>query len=111
MSRTVYCVECGAKVVVYAKQAAMCDDCIDEIWTKIKNFKPAIPKPPPKEEKMYGSPDCDQSFCTKHLEKPDEFDRSCLKCSQKFKALGKFTRICDACKETNPYRDEPSTIY
>ena len=64
MGRTVYCVECGAQVQVYAKQAAMCDDCIDEIWTKIKNFKPAIPKPPPKEKKMYGSPDCDQSFST-----------------------------------------------
>ena len=111
MSRTVYCIECGVQVLVYAKQSAMCEDCIDDIWTKIKNFKPTTPETLPKEPEMYGSRDCDQSFSTEHLEKPDKFDRSCLKCSRKFKALGKFMRICDACKETNPYRDDLLTIY
>ena len=111
MGRTIYCVECGAQVIVYAKQSAICEDCVDDIWTKIKNFKPTIPEPSPKEPEMYATSQCDQSFSTEHLEKPPEFDRSCLKCSQNFKALGKFTRICDACKETNPYRDEPLTIY
>ena len=111
MSRAKYCVECGAAVVVYAKQTAMCEECVDEIWTKLKEFSPLVPDCGDKEDEVNSTTDIDQSFSTEHLERLPEVDRTCLKCAHKFKALGKFVRICDACKERSKHKDEPLTIY
>jgi len=35
------------------------------------------------------------------LEKPEKITRQCLKCAKKFKAEGKYVRLCGNCKREN----------
>ncbi len=111
MTRIKHCVECGAQVYVYAKSTAMCEDCVERIWTKLKEFGPLVPECGDKEEEeeIYIPPN--RNISTNILEKPPKVDRVCLKCSENFKALGKFNRICDACKERGKFKENLLTIY
>jgi hypothetical protein len=113
MTQAETCTQCGKKVYVYARTTAICDECIQRIFAELGDLDDILKKPSPEEEEdevIYGSPEVETNFSDEYLI-GDELDRACLKCSRKFIAIGKYTRICDACKESTPYKDEPVTIY
>lgn len=109
-----YCQECGSEIPRTRGSTAICNKCQEGIWKQLKEWQPILPQAEKRDPKVYYVPEKTsnaQSFSTKHLEKGEEIDRTCLKCSKKFQTLGKFTRICDACKDNMEYTDEPLTIY